>query len=66
MNSMREFLKDNKAYHLSFLAAVIIGYTVAGVFAGGAADGLLLWALGVFFVAELVKLVVWRFEQRED
>ncbi|WP_211654900.1 hypothetical protein [Planococcus alpniumensis] len=63
---MREYLEENKAYHLSFLAAVIIGYIVAKVFADGAVNGLLLWVLGFFFVAELVKFIVWRIEQKEE
>lgn len=63
---MREYLKENKAYHLSFLVAVIIGFIVAKIFTEVAAEGLLLWVLGFFFVAELVKFIVWRIEQREE
>lgn len=63
---MREYLKENKGYHLSFLVAVIIGFIVAKIFTEVAADGLLLWVLGFFFAAELVKFIVWRIEQREE
>lgn len=66
VEGMREYLKENKAYHLSFLAAVIIGFIVAKIFTDVAADGLLLWVLGFFFVAELVKFIVWRIEQKEE
>ncbi|MEZ0482102.1 hypothetical protein [Planococcus sp. SSTMD024] len=63
---MREYLKENKAYHLSFLIGAIIALVIAGVYADGAGYSLVPWVLGAFFVGEIGRYIAWRFEQRED
>lgn len=63
---MREFLKENRAYHLSFLGGAIIALILAGVYADGAGYSLVPWVLGAFFAGEIVRYIAWRIEQREE
>lgn len=66
VEGMREFLKENRAYHLSFLGGAIIALILAGVYADGAGYSLVPWVLGAFFVGEIVRYIAWRIEQKED
>ena len=65
-NQVREYLQENKAYHLSFLIGAVIALVIAGVFADGAGYSLVPWVLGAFFVGEIVRFIAWRVEQKED
>lgn len=66
VNPMREFLKENRTYHLSFLGAAIIAIIFSGILADGAGYAYIPWVLGAFFVAEIVKFIVWRIDQKEE
>lgn len=63
---MREFLKENRAYQLSFLGGAVIAIILSGMLADGAGYIYIPWVLGAFFIAEIVKFIVWRIEQKED
>ncbi|KYG59478.1 hypothetical protein [Planococcus maritimus] len=63
---MREFLKDNRAYYLSFLGGAFIAIIVSGIWADGAGYEFIPWVLGAFFIAEVVKFIAWRIEQKEE
>ena len=65
-NQVREYLQENKAYHLSFLIGAVIALVIAGVFANGAGYSLVPWVLGAFFVGEIVRFIAWRVEQKEE
>lgn len=63
---MREFLKDNRAYYLSFLGGAFIAIIVSGIWADGAGYVFIPWVLSVFFIAEIVKFIAWRIERKEE
>ncbi|MGM0896996.1 MAG: hypothetical protein ACQEV0_03800 [Bacillota bacterium] len=63
---IKEYFKENKAYHLSFLGGAIIALLIAGIYADGAGYSLVPWVLGAFFVGEIVRFIAWRIEQKEE